>query len=137
MNPARPSELELHVLAILWRRGGSTAREVLEGMTDGKPRAYTTILSVLQVMEKKGLLTHSARGAAHVYSPTVTRRQVLGPILRSLVRNVSGGSAPEAMQALLAEADVTSEELAVIRRMLDEPKRPVRGGKSGKQGGKA
>ena len=54
-SPQRPSDLELQVLAVLWRRGPSTAREVMEALPDGKHRAYTTVLSVMQVMEKKEL----------------------------------------------------------------------------------
>ena len=68
MSPvARPSELELQVLAVLWREGALTAREVSACMPDGKARAYTTVLSVLQVMEKKGLVKHrpDGRAAAH------------------------------------------------------------------------
>lgn len=118
--PPRPSELELQVLAVLWRRGPATAREVLEALPDGKRRAYTTVLSVLQVMEKKGLVAHSTRGAANVYAPQVTRRQVLGPLLRSLVTNVFGGSTPEAVMHLIRETEVSPDELDQMRRLLDE-----------------
>lgn len=120
MKNIRPSELELQVLAVLWRQGPATAREVLEALPDGKRRAYTTVLSVLQVMEKKGLLSHSTRGAANVYKPKVNRRQVLGPLLRSLVRNVFGGSPSEAMMHLLQETEVSADEMAEMRKMLGE-----------------
>ena len=56
MKSVKPSDLEMQVLSVLWERGPSTAREVLEAMPDGKKRAYTSVLSVMQVMEKKGLL---------------------------------------------------------------------------------
>lgn len=116
----RPSELELQVLSVLWRQGASTAREMLEAMPDGKKRAYTTILSVMQVMEKKGLLTHENRGPAHVYKPCVSRRQVLGPMLRSMVNNIFGGSTPEAMMHLLQETAVDPDDMSEIRRLLKE-----------------
>lgn len=120
MAVARPSELELQVLAVLWRRGPSTAREVQEAMPDGKPRAYTTVLSVMQTMEKKGLLKHTPQGRAHLYSARVTRAQVLGPLLRNLVSNVFGGSPSSALQHLLEETEVSPDELAEIRRTLDD-----------------
>jgi predicted transcriptional regulator len=119
-KPPKPSDLELQVLAVLWSRGPATAREVLEALPDGKRRAYTTVLSVMQVMEKKGLLGHTTRGAANVYKPRVSRRQVLGPLLRSLVRNVFGGSTPEAMLHLLRENEVSEAELAEMKRIIDE-----------------
>lgn len=108
----------MQVLSVLWRKGASTAREVLAAMPDGKKRAYTTILSVMQVMEKKGLLTHESRGASHAFKPSVSRRQVLGPMLRSLVRNVFGGSTSEAMMHLLQETDVSADEMTEMRELL-------------------
>jgi predicted transcriptional regulator len=119
MKATRPSELELQVLSVLWKRGPSTAREVLESMPDGKARAYTTILSVLQVMEKKSLVRHTNRGTAHVYDPIVSERQVLGPMLRGLVSNIFGGSPSAALQQLLSETDVSREELTKIRELID------------------
>ena len=120
-----PSDLELQVLAVLWRRGALTARDVREALPDGKHRAYTTVLSVLQVMEKKGLVSHTVSGQANVYRPEVTRRQALGPLLRAMVRNVFGGSAAEAVVSLVSENDVSAEEMAEIRRLLDERETPV------------
>jgi predicted transcriptional regulator len=121
MSPvARPSELELQVLAVLWREGASTAREVSASMPDGKARAYTTVLTVLQVMEKKGLVKHRPDGRAHRYSACVTKRQVLGPMLRQLVANVFGGSSATAVQHLLAENKVSAEELDEIRTLIAE-----------------
>jgi BlaI family penicillinase repressor len=120
MKKIQPSNLELQVLSVLWDRGPSTAREVLEAMPDGKQRAYTTVLSVMQVMEKKGLLKHSSKGNAHVYKPTVTRRQTLGPMLKGLVSNVFGGSVSTVMQHLLDENNVDECEFEAIRRLLDE-----------------
>ena len=120
MKKPQPSNLELQVLSVLWDRGPSTAREVLESMPDGKKRAYTTILSVMQVMEKKGLLTHTNEGNRYIFKPTVTQRQALRPILRGLVSNVFGGSVASVMQHLIKETPVDEEELKEIRRLLDE-----------------
>ena len=72
-TPSEPSGLELQILSLLWAEGPLTARQVLERMPDGKPPAYTTILSVMQVMEKKRLLSRRPVGTANVYRPAVTR----------------------------------------------------------------
>ncbi len=130
MSPiARPSELELQVLAVLWREGGLTAREMSDQMPDGKRRAYTTVLSVLQVMEKKGLVKHRPEGRAHRYSAAVTKRQVLGPMLRQLVANVFGGSPSTAVQHLLAENTVSAEELDEIRALIAEHEAALKRGR--------
>jgi BlaI family transcriptional regulator, penicillinase repressor len=97
-----------------------TARQVLEALPDGKERAYTSVLSVLQVMEKKGLVGHTAAGTAHVYHAEVTRRQVLGPLLRNLVTNCFGGSTASALQHLMAETDVDEAELREIQRIIQK-----------------
>jgi predicted transcriptional regulator len=115
----RPSELELQVLSVLWENGPSTAREVLEAMPDGKQRAYTTVLTVMQNMEKKGLLSHETRGTAHVYKPLLSRAKVLGPMLKTFVHNIFGGRPALVMQQLLSSTDVTEEELREIREMLE------------------
>ena len=59
MKTAHPSPLELQVLSVLWEHGDCTVRTVLENLPDGRDRAYTTALSVLQTMERKGRLTES------------------------------------------------------------------------------
>lgn len=123
MSPTTPSpsDLELQILAVLWERGPSTVRQVNEALPDDKQRAYTSVLSVMQVMQKKGLLKVAAerQGLANVYQPAVTRRKVLGPVMRGMVRKVFGGSASAAVQHLLNENKVSADELAEIRDMLD------------------
>ena len=113
-----PSRLEMQVLSVLWQRGASTVREVMEVMPDRKARAYTTILSVMQVMEKKGLLSHVTEGNTHVYQARVSRQKVTGPWLRSLVSQVFGGSTATTLQHLLAEQKVSREELDEIKEII-------------------
>ena len=120
MARKQPSDLELQVLGVLWRGGPLPVRGVMEAMPDGKKRAYTTLLSVLQVMEKKGLVSHSVDGRTHVFKPCVTERQVLRPLFSRLVDHVFGGEPVAAVQGLLENAEVSDEELAEIRRLIDD-----------------
>ena len=120
MKKYRPSDLEMQILGVLWARGPSTAREVLEGMPDGKERAYTSVLSVMQVMEKKGLLKHTSRGVAHVYRPAVSRNKIVRPFVRKVVSEVFAGKPSTLVQELLAAGSVSEEELAQIRKLVDE-----------------
>lgn len=121
----RPSDLELQVLSVLWEKGPLTVRQVLEALPDGKKRVYTTVLTIMQIMEKKGLLDHDRAGLAHVYRPKVTRQQIYRPLMRNLVKNFFGGRASTAMQYLLGEVPIDPAELAEIRRLIDrhDPKR--------------
>lgn len=119
MRPNKPSQLEMQVLSLLWQKGPCTAREVLNALPDGKERAYTTVLSVMQVMEKKGLLSHDRKGNANLYKAKVRQKKIMEPVMSTLVKNLFGGSRTAAMQMLLGK-DVSQEEIAEIRQLLDE-----------------
>ena len=115
-----PSDVELQVLGVLWDRGEATVRDVLAVLPDGRPRAYTTVLSTLQTMERKGLVTSRKEGAANIYSPTVRRQAVLGSLLRRLVRHAFGGRPTAALQCLLDEAALGPDEIEELRKLIDE-----------------
>ncbi|MDB5346711.1 MAG: blaI 10 [Schlesneria sp.] len=121
---AEPAEFELQVLGTLWEHGPGTVRQVMERLSDGKERAYTSVLSVMQVMQKKGLLEVAVErdGLAHIFKPLVSRKQVAVPLLRGLVTKIFGGSTKTAMQHLLAET-VDRDEINEMRKLLDEIER--------------
>lgn len=126
----KPSDFELQILGVLWEHGPQTVRQVMERLTDGKTRAYTSVLSVMQVMQKKGLLTVAKErdGLAHVFRPKVSREQIVAPLLRGLVTKVFGGNTHAAVQQLLAAEDVDGAEIDALREMLDELEARQRGG---------
>lgn len=117
-----PSDFELQILGVLWESGPATVRQVMERLGDGKERAYTSVLSVMQVMQKKGLLgvEKDADSPAHIFRPLVSRAKVAGPLLRGLVAKVFGGRTHAAVQQLLDEKQVTSEEIDKLRNLLDQ-----------------
>lgn len=116
-----PADFELQVLGILWEHGPATVRQVMERLSDGKERAYTSVLSVMQVMHKKGLLELSGQrdGLAHIYRPAVTREQVAAPRLRTLVARMFAGSTRMALQHLLDAGDLDRSEIQEMRKLLD------------------
>ncbi|NQV22994.1 MAG: BlaI/MecI/CopY family transcriptional regulator [Rhodopirellula sp.] len=118
----QPAEFELQVLGVLWEHGPSTVREVMGRLPDGKPRAYTSVLSVMQVMQKKGLLSAKRQkdGPANIYSPRKTREQIAGPMMKSLVSRVFGGDPALAVQQLLSGSNAATEDVNAIRQFLDE-----------------
>ena len=120
MKFAKPSQLEMQVLSVLWKSGPQTARQILDVLPDGKDRAYTTVLSVMQVMEKKGLLTHETKGNRHIYAPLVKRREIIGPYLQSMVSHIFGGKPSLVMQHLLETNEVTAHEIEEIKKVLND-----------------
>jgi len=121
-KPPRPTDAELALLRVLWTRGPSTVRQVHEVVSAKRPTGYTTVLKVLQIMTEKGLVERDERARTHVYraklSAAETQRQLVG----DLVDRAFGGSAAALVMQALAARRATPEELAEIRRLLDERK---------------
>jgi predicted transcriptional regulator len=117
-----PSDFELQILGALWESGPATVRQVMERLRDSKERAYTSVLSVMQVMHKKGLLgvEKERDGPAHVFKPLVSREQVVKPLLRGLVAQVFGGRIHAAVEHLLDEDQLDHGEIEKLRALLDE-----------------
>jgi BlaI family penicillinase repressor len=116
-----PSELELQVLGILWEQGPRTARQVLEGLQDGKPRAYTTILTVMQNMHRKELISRGqGESLAHVYKHAVTRKQVFKPFFSKLVTKAFGGNPSAVLQQLLELNTIDTEDLSQMKQMIEK-----------------
>jgi len=117
----QPAELELQILQVLWRRGPCTVREVLESINGDKVRAYTTILSTMQVMERKKLLRRKGTvSGAILYASRVDKQHVIGSALRQMLLSIFGGRPLAVVQHLLSEELVDANEIAEIRKMLDE-----------------
>ena len=122
-NPmARPTEAEFAILRILWQRGPSTVRDVCQVINRDRPRlmGYTTVLKFMQIMHDKGLVTRDDAERAHVYTAVPTRDSALKRIVGDLVERVFGGSPQQLVMHALTTKRATTEELAEIRKLLDE-----------------
>jgi predicted transcriptional regulator len=123
MSPSklpRPTDAELAILGVLWREGPSTVREVHERLQEATGTGYTTVLKLMQIMAEKGLVDRDESQRAHVYRPRVSADRTQHQLVSDLVQRAFGGSATRlAMQALSTQKS-TPEELAELRRMLDE-----------------
>ncbi|MFN0129102.1 MAG: BlaI/MecI/CopY family transcriptional regulator [Verrucomicrobiales bacterium] len=115
----RPTEAELELLRVLWERGPLTVRGVHEEV-GGKGTGYTTTLKILQKMTEKGLVRRDESQRSHVYEPAVAAEKTQRQLVRDLVKRAFGGSAGRLVVQALSEKKATSEELAEIRRLLDE-----------------
>lgn len=123
MAPAsHPSNLELQALSVLWHDGPATVGTILESLPDGKDRAYTTVLSVMQSLERKKLVKRTPSGRAHVYEAARSRDAVLGRAVDDFLTNAFGGRLGEAILALLSAGHLTPEEKTNIERELKRHK---------------
>jgi BlaI family penicillinase repressor len=118
--PPKPTEGELELLQVLWERGPSTVREIHQGLSDDRDTGYTTTLKVLQKMMAKGLVQRDESTRSHVYSPTFEAEETRQQLAGDLMQRGFGGSASRLVLAALSAKRATSDELAEIRRLLDE-----------------
>jgi BlaI family transcriptional regulator, penicillinase repressor len=113
-----PTDAELDILAVLWRLGVATVREVHDDL--GKASGYTTTLKQMQLMTEKGLLKRSERFGSHVYEAGAPKEQTRERIAGDLLKRVFGGSAKSLVQGALTAQPASAEELSEIRRMLED-----------------
>ncbi|MFI5269179.1 MAG: BlaI/MecI/CopY family transcriptional regulator [Chloroflexota bacterium] len=115
-NP-RPTESELGILRVLWRLGPSTVREVHDALDSGT--GYTTVLKLMQIMAEKGLVERDEQQRAHVYRTRLAQAHTQQQLTSDLLDRAFGGSASGLMMQLLNGRQVSSGELAELRRLLD------------------
>jgi predicted transcriptional regulator len=115
-----PTPAELEVLQVIWDQGPSTVREVMKVLNQQRPRAYTSIMSLMTIMAEKGQLSQKAKGRAFVYSARISRAKAQSRMVRDLLSRVFGGSASALVTQLLEQAKPDSKELDEIRRTISE-----------------
>ncbi len=117
-----PSNLELQALSVLWYEGPSTVATLLEMLPDKKERAYTTVLSVMQSLERKRLVTHTIAGKAYVYAATHAQEVIVKHLAYDFIIHAFGGRLGEALLAILSAGRLTPEEKTNIERELQRHK---------------
>ncbi len=115
-----PTPAELEVLQIIWEHGPRTVREVMNLLSTGRRRAYTSVMSLMSVMAEKGLLNQKPKGKAFVYSAKVSRDKTQTRMLGDLLNRAFGGSASALVTHLLQQAKPNSEELEEIHNTIAE-----------------
>lgn len=128
MKQPMPTEAELAILQVLWRRGASTVREVHEALEE-RGIGYTTVLKQMQVMTEKGLLTRNERYRSHVYEARAPRERTQRQLARALLERAFEGSAKNLVLGALSSKPVSAEELKEIRQMMDAFEREQKRGK--------
>jgi predicted transcriptional regulator len=133
------TKLELQIMQVIWKLGAGNARDVIgaagaknacsvkgacsvkevqEGLP--QPLAYTTVQTMLNILERKGKLKRKLRGRAYVYSATVTEAKASRHAVRDLVDRMFGGSADELVMSLIKNRQIDSKRIAELSRRLEE-----------------
>lgn len=124
MSAIPPTDRELEALKVLWERGEATVRDLADAMNTGAKQggddelAYTTVLSLLQVMEQKGLVGHRREGKAYVYIPRAERQSTIRRMASSFLEKVFDGAVDEYLVHALESKRLSPDELDQLDAML-------------------
>ena len=120
MTSPKPTDAELAILRVLWSRGPSTVRQVHDSLTEQRATGYTTALKLLQIMTEKGLVARDESDRSHVYRSRLSEIETQRQLVDDLLGRAFGGSATKLVMQALSGSKATPEELAEIRRLIDE-----------------
>ena len=109
----------------VWELDEATVQHVLERLSRTKPLAYTTVLSAMQKLEKAGWLKHREEGRTYVYQPTRSREEEGKNSLRKFVDRVFDGDALLLFQHLLEDHDLSADDLAALKKMIDQRRKEM------------
>ena len=121
-NPVLTGQ-ELEIMKIVWQLGTATVREVYEELLKSRKIAYTTVMTMMGILEQKGRLTKTPRDRAYVYSPTQSQVQVVGSMVHEFVKRVFDGSAKPLLVHLARNKKISQKELDEISELLKKQRR--------------
>lgn len=122
-NKTGLTKLELRIMQVIWRCGSSTVSAVQAALEPAL--AYTTVQTMLNILERKGKLKRELHGRAYVYSAQVTQDKALGQGVRDLIDRMFGGSSEDLVMSLLKNGEIDAKRLAELtRRFNKEGNRP-------------
>ena len=117
------TERQFGVLRVLWEHGPLTVRGLMEHLPRGDRQPYTTVLGLMQTMEKAGLLEHEKEGLTHRYRPLVTRKEATGNLLSDFLGRFFHGSAEQLILGLVDAEQLAPDELGAIEARLAKANR--------------
>lgn len=108
-------------MKIVWQSGASTVRDVYESLLERRKIAYTTVMTMMNILEQKGYLKKTQKDRAYVYQATRPQKQVIRGMVREFVDRVFNGSAEPLLLHLVEDRRLSEEDLQEIRRIMQRP----------------
>ena len=120
-NIPKPTKTELAILNIMWTISPATVRQIHEEIIKNGKTSYTTTLKMLQVMHQKGLVSRNSEQKAHIYQPTLSKKETQKQMLEDLKNRLFGGSISSLVLQALGTNDKTNQsELDEIKALLEK-----------------
>jgi predicted transcriptional regulator len=111
---------ELAIMKVVWRLDKATVREVYEAIRERRTIAYTTIMTMMRVLEDKGFLEKQLVDRAHVYTPAKPRQQVMGAMVRDFVDRVFDGASDNLLLHLAKDNRLSEKQRRIVEKLIAE-----------------
>ena len=112
---------ELEIMKLVWQRESATVRDVYEALLQRRKIAYTTVMTMMKILETKGYLKKRRYERAFVYRPAQPKSQIIGGMIREFIDRVFNGSAEPLLVHLVKSRHLREKDLQKIVRMIEEP----------------
>jgi len=112
------TDQELEIMKIVWERQTTTVRDVYEALLERRRVAYTTVMTMMKILEHKGYLNRKQVDRAYVYRPAQPKNRVIRAMVRDFVNRVFNGSAQPLLVHLIEDRHLTADEIEEIRRLM-------------------
>lgn len=109
------TEAELRLMKLLWLRGESAVADLVAALADERPLAYTSVLTTVRILEKKGYVTHRQEGRAFLYLPCIAEHEASRSEVRHVLQRFFGNSRERLLLSLLGDEDLTAAELQRLK----------------------
>ena len=107
-------------MKVVWRLDKATVRDVYEALRDKRPVAYTTVMTMMKILEEKGYLKKALVDRAHVYRPAQRRQQVVGAMVRDFLDRVFDGATGDLLVHLAKDNKLTDKQRRIVKQLIEE-----------------
>ena len=107
-------------MKVVWRKDEATVRDVYEALQETRPVAYTTVMTMMRILQEKGYLTKATHDRAHVYRPAKPSQQVIGGMVRDFLDRVFDGASDALLVHLARDNKLTAKQRRIVRQLLDD-----------------
>lgn len=117
--------VELELMDILWRIGQGTVRDVMAHLPAKRNLAYTSVSTILRILEQKKILTTKKLGRQHIYLPALTKHVFASHSVKKIVNQVFSGNSVELVAYLMNKSNLSIDEITAIQKILDAKKMEI------------
>ena len=117
--------VELELMEILWKIGQGTVRDVMAHLPDSRNLAYTSVSTILRILEQKKILVTEKLGQQHIYLPTLSKQVFASHSVKKIVKQIFSGNSVELVAYLIDKNDLSFDEIATIQKILDAKKKEI------------